>query len=86
MLRSVASLDQGEAEAITLAGELGAELIVDEYQGRKIALARGIQIIGTVGLVMEAARGGFLTDADVEPLLRHMVRANFRISKRLTDQ
>jgi predicted nucleic acid-binding protein len=83
MLRSVARLDPGEAEAIALAGELGAELIVDEYQGRQIAQARGIPIIGTVGLVMEAARGGFIADADVEPLLRQMVRANFRISERL---
>ena len=66
-----------------LAGELGAELIVDEYQGRQIAQARGIPIIGTVGLVMEAARGGVITVADVEPLLRQMVRANFRISERL---
>ena len=66
-----------------LAGELGADLIVDEYQGRQIAQPRGIPIIGTVGLVLEAARVGVITVADVEPLLRQMVRANFRISERL---
>jgi predicted nucleic acid-binding protein len=82
-LRGASGLDTGEAEAIVLAGELGVDLIVDEYQGRQIAQARGIPIIGTVGLVVQAARGGVIAVPEVEPLLRRMVRANFRISERL---
>jgi predicted nucleic acid-binding protein len=82
-LRRVTKLDDGEAEAIELAGELGTRLIVDEYQGRQITQARGIPIIGTIGLIVEASRAGLIVVEDVEPLLRQMVRARFRISERL---
>lgn len=82
-LRGVAKLDPGESEAIVLAGELGARLILDEYEGRQIARARGIPFSGTIGLVVEAARAGFIAIDDVEPLLRQMVRARFRVSERL---
>jgi len=66
-----------------LAGELGARLILDENEGRQIARARGIPFSGTIGLVVEAARAGFIAIDDVEPLLRQMVRARFRVSERL---
>jgi uncharacterized protein len=82
-LRTIARLDPGESEAIVLAGELGGRLILDEYLGRQIAQARSIPLIGTVGLVVEASRVGLIVVDDVEPLLRQMVRVNFRISERL---
>lgn len=76
-------LDPGESEAIALAVELGAYLLMDEYQGRLIAGQRGIAFTGSVGIVVEACRSGLIAARDVEPLLRQMVRANFRISERL---
>ena len=76
-------LDPGESEAIALAVELGAHLLVDEYQGRVIAGQRGIPFTGSVGIVVEASHSGLIAARDVEPLLRQMVRANFRISERL---
>lgn len=82
-LRRVVKLDPGESEAIVLAGELGARLILDEYEGRQIARARRIPFMGTIGVIVEAARAGHLSADDVEPLLRQMVRAHFRISERL---
>jgi predicted nucleic acid-binding protein len=82
-LRRISRLDAGEAEAIVLAGELGARLIVDEHQGRQIARARGIPIVGTIGLIIEASRADLIPVNDVEPLLRQMTGARFRVSERL---
>ena len=57
--------------------------ILEDYQGRQIAQARGIPIVGTIGLVVEASRAGLIAVGDVEPLLRQMTRAHFRVSERL---
>lgn len=52
-------LVQGEAEAIVLALELNAEfLIIDESPGKAIARQYGINIIGVLGVLLEAKRRG----------------------------
>ena len=58
---SLARLDAGERDAILLAAELNAEqLIVDDREGRRIAQERGIPVIGTLGVLKEAAAMGFV--------------------------
>lgn len=55
------NLDQGEAEAIVLAKEMGAELLViDENQGRKKARQHNITITGTLGILSIAKERGHL--------------------------
>jgi predicted nucleic acid-binding protein len=54
-------LDPGERDAILLAGELRADqLIVDDRQGRHEAEKRGIPVMGTLGVLREAATIGLL--------------------------
>ena len=54
-------LDPGEAEAIQLAQELRASaLIMDERRGRQVAAARGITVIGVLGMLRESYRRGFI--------------------------
>jgi predicted nucleic acid-binding protein len=52
----LAKLDPGERDAILLAGELRADqLIVDDREGRREAKKRGIAVMGTLGVLQEAA-------------------------------
>lgn len=52
-------LDAGEAEAIALALEVGAEfLLMDEHLGREIALHMGVRCMGLIGVLVEAKRKG----------------------------
>jgi len=58
---SLATLDPGERDAISLAAELSADqLIVDDRQGRHEAEKRLIPVIGTLGVLREAATLGLL--------------------------
>jgi len=48
-------LDEGEAEAIALALEIGAELLLmDERLGRETARHLGLRFIGLIGILVEA--------------------------------
>jgi predicted nucleic acid-binding protein len=58
---SLAHLDAGERDAIMLAGELRADqLIVDDRHGRREAEKRGITVMGTLGVLREAAALGLV--------------------------
>jgi len=58
---SLAKLDPGERDAILLAMEFRADqLIVDDREGRKLAVERHIPVIGTLGVLKEAALRGLL--------------------------
>jgi hypothetical protein len=55
-------LDRGEAEGIALALELKAELILlDEREGRHAAEQLGLQVVGVIGVLLEAKAKGLLT-------------------------
>ena len=54
-------LDPGEAEAIVLAGECSAGLLlVDEKRGRRIAIERGLEVTGLLGVLAEAKARGLI--------------------------
>jgi len=58
-------LDRGEAEAVVLAKELGADyLLVDEKKARRVARSSEMRIMGTVGILGLAAQKGLISNLD----------------------
>ena len=54
-------IDIGEAEAIALAADLGASMVImDEQEGRMRARQAGLSITGTLGILLRAKRSGQL--------------------------
>jgi predicted nucleic acid-binding protein len=78
-LEETATLDPGEASAITLVWQNRPTslLILDEKRGRKVASALGLKITGTAGLLMEAAATDLI---DFEDALLRLSQVEFRLS------
>lgn len=77
------NLHKGEAEAIVLATELRANLLlVDERKGRTAAKRLGVEVVGVLGVLMEAKHKNLLSC--IKPILEDLwFRAGFRISETL---
>jgi predicted nucleic acid-binding protein len=80
-----ATLDSGEAEAIALASELHAALILmDESAGRSVVKRLGMRVVGTLGVLLRAKQTGALPA--LKPVLdRLMNQYRFRLSRKLYD-
>lgn len=77
-------LDPGEASAIALALETpDCSIILDERKGRNLALALGLIVTGTLGVVIKAKRSGLLDS--VEPWLVRFRDAGFRYSPEVEE-
>jgi predicted nucleic acid-binding protein len=76
-------LDLGEAEAIALAVENKADLLLmDERRGRAAARSLGCRVMGVLGVLIEAKARGELTA--VKPILNSLrTDAGFRIDEAL---
>lgn len=76
-------LDEGEAEAIALAKELAADLLLlDERRGRTVASRLALRFVGVLGTLIEAKQRGLLLT--VKPVLDDLVtKAGFWVSPQL---
>lgn len=78
-------LDPGEAEAIALALRIEPDrLILDERLARKIAEQRGLNVIGTLGVLLHSKYRGWIPR--VRPLVDKMQHLGFRISPRVYSE
>lgn len=78
-----AELDTAESEAIVLAQQLSASLLlIDERLGRRAAMQLGLDVTGLLGILAEAKKRRVI--AACAPLLDDMIgRAGFWIGERL---
>lgn len=77
-----AGIDPGESEAIVLASELSARLVIlDESRARMIARQRGLPVTGTLGVLIAAKGAGFVVA--IKPLLGQLSGAGFYVSPQI---
>ena len=83
MQQFLVEIDEGEAQAIVLALELNADLIlVDEMKGRAIAEQQGLTVTGLLGVLLSAKKLGYLKL--IQPILERLkTDAGFYISDKL---
>lgn len=79
-------LETGEAEAIALAVQLSAELLlIDERKARQIAQSLGIRITGVLGILAEAKQRGMISSVKV--VVDQITAAiDFRLSQAVYEQ
>lgn len=79
-------LDLGEAEAIVLASEAGADLLlIDERRGQEVAAKNGVRTVGLLGSLIAAKHKGLIKA--VRPLVDDLIAlAGFWIGSDLYEE
>ena len=72
-------IDKGESSAIALALETpDCTIILDDYKARKIAQRLGVNVSGTIGVIIKAKLHNIIPS--VKPLLNKIKLTDFRLS------
>ncbi len=80
----LSDIGAGEAEAIVLALEQQpAIILIDDLKARKLAKMKGLHIIGTMGILLEAKQEGLITE--IKPFIAELLLKDIRISKKIVD-
>ena len=80
-----AALGPGESEAISLALEIDARLIIlDDRPARRLAQSLGLPVIGTLGILLAAKKSGLIPA--VKPCLDGLLGFDFRLAPALYQQ
>ena len=77
-------LNLGEMEALGLAMEMNAALLIDEYQGRNEAQRLGIDHFGSLRVLREAKDRGFIQQ--IKPVLDELIASGTYISEWLYQE
>ena len=84
VLPLVSGLGPGETEVLALGLEMpGVIVVLDDRLARRTAETLGLPLSGTLGLLIDAKRQGFVTE--VSPLLDRLQTLGFRLSVRMRE-
>ena len=78
------SVDAGEAEAISLALEKNCKIILDDKQARSVARKLGLEIVGTVGMLVRAKQEKLIDS--LKSVLDELEDNGFRMSENLKTE
>lgn len=82
ILQKSTNLDLGECAAIILAKEIQAsQILLDDLDARRVAKARNLSVIGTIGTLILAKQRG--TIASIKVILDDLIEGGTYISQRL---
>jgi predicted nucleic acid-binding protein len=74
-------LNVGEAEAISLARQLGADwLLTDDAAARLLAQSLGLEVHGSLGVVLWAAAEGHISYLEGEEILNRLAASSLWVS------
>lgn len=77
-------LDLGESEAIALAVEMHADvLLIDDVAGRQEAVRRGLRVAGTLSVLDDADKAGLVNFDEAVAQLR---KTSFRVSEAVVSE
>lgn len=87
LLRKITGLDAGESEAIILSDTEKADiLLMDEVKGRQVAKQLGLQLMGTIGILLAAYEDRLLSAEDIEKCIDILKSSGRHISNKLYEQ
>ena len=78
-----ADLGEGETAAIALAAAHGHGVLIDEKQGRAVAVMLHLKVIGTVGVLLIARQHGLIPA--LKPLLEELSASGHHLSPELVE-
>jgi predicted nucleic acid-binding protein len=82
--QALPELDPGEREAIQLALEAHADLLLmDDKLGVRLARRRGLKVIGTLGVLVQGAKQGLV---DITAAVERLPTTDFRCTPQLFEQ
>jgi predicted nucleic acid-binding protein len=80
-------LHAGEAEALALARQLGADwLLTDDAAARLVGQAHGLEVHGSLGIILWAAAAGYREHHPSEAALDRLARSSLWLSSRVLEE
>lgn len=77
-------LGQGESEAIALAVELNADVVIlDDFAARKAAMELGLKVKGTLGIIKKFLEENKIKIEDINKLYETLKKIGFRVRREI---
>jgi len=78
-------LGSGEIEAIALYTKLSASLLlIDDAKAKKVAYANGIEVMGSLGVLLMAKKNGLIPQ--IAPLLKLLIASDVYFGEKIIDK